>query len=52
MPVPVPVPVPVQGQTVLVENMGESIDAVLTPVITRATFKKASSLHALHVWAW
>ncbi|EFN60095.1 hypothetical protein CHLNCDRAFT_133411 [Chlorella variabilis] len=31
-----------EGQTVLFENIGESIDAVLTPVITRATFKKAS----------
>ncbi len=29
-----------QGQTVLVENMGETIDAVLTPLITRKTFKK------------
>ena len=31
------------GHSVLVENMGENIDAVLNPVITRSTFKKASS---------
>ncbi len=28
------------GHSVLVENMGENIDAVLNPVITRSTFKK------------
>ena len=28
------------GHSVLIENMGESIDAVLNPVITRSTFKK------------
>lgn len=33
------------GATVLVENMGESIDAVLNPVITRSTFKKGRSLY-------
>ncbi len=31
-----------QGHTLLIENMGESVDAVLMPVITRATYKKAS----------
>ena len=30
------------GHSVLIENMGESIDAVLNPVITRSTFKKVS----------
>lgn len=30
------------GHSVLVENMGENIDAVLNPVITRSTFKKVS----------
>jgi hypothetical protein len=33
------------GHSVLIENMGESIDAVLGPVITRATFKKGRSLY-------
>jgi hypothetical protein len=33
------------GHSVLIENMGESIDAVLNPVITRATFKKGRSLY-------
>ncbi|KAI8464229.1 MAG: flagellar alpha dynein [Monoraphidium minutum] len=33
------------GHSVLVENMGESIDAVLNPVITRSTFKKGRSLY-------
>ena len=28
------------GHSVLIENMGETIDAVLNPVITRSTFKK------------
>lgn len=28
------------GHSVLIENMGENIDAVLNPVITRSTFKK------------
>ena len=28
------------GHSVLIENMGESIDAVLNPVITRSIFKK------------
>lgn len=28
------------GNSVLIENMGETIDAVLGPVITRSTFKK------------
>jgi dynein heavy chain len=32
------------GSSVLIENMGESIDAVLTPVITRSTFKKGRNL--------
>ena len=31
------------GHSVLVENMGESIDAVLNPVITRSTFKKVGA---------
>ena len=30
----------VQGHTLLLENMGETVDAVLMPVITRATYKK------------
>lgn len=30
------------GHSVLIENMGETIDAVLNPVITRSTFKKVS----------
>ena len=30
------------GHSVLIENMGESIDAVLNPVITRSTFKKVT----------
>ncbi|KAI3429649.1 hypothetical protein D9Q98_005734 [Chlorella vulgaris] len=34
-----------EGHTVLFENIGESIDAVLTPVITRATFKKGRALY-------
>lgn len=33
------------GNSVLVENMGESIDAVLNPVITRSTFKKGRNLY-------
>lgn len=33
------------GSSVLIENMGESIDAVLNPVITRSTFKKGRSLY-------
>ena len=33
------------GASVLVENMGESIDAVLNPIITRSTFKKGRSLY-------
>lgn len=32
------------GNSVLIENMGESIDAVLNPVITRSTFKKGRSM--------
>ncbi len=32
------------GHSVLIENMGESIDAVLNPVITRSTFKKGRNL--------
>ncbi|KAK9867723.1 hypothetical protein WJX84_004647 [Apatococcus fuscideae] len=32
------------GHSVLIENMGETIDAVLNPVITRSTFKKGRSL--------
>lgn len=32
------------GSSVLIENMGETIDAVLTPVITRSTFKKGRNL--------
>lgn len=33
------------GASVLIENMGESIDAVLNPIITRSTFKKGRSLY-------
>ena len=33
------------GASVLVENMGETIDAVLNPIITRSTFKKGRSLY-------
>lgn len=33
------------GHSVLVENMGETIDAVLNPIITRSTFKKGRSLY-------
>lgn len=33
------------GHSVLFENMGESIDAVLGPVITRSTFKKGRSMY-------
>merc|ERR1719240_646635 len=33
------------GHSVLIENMGESIDAVLNPVITRSTFKKGRSFY-------
>jgi dynein heavy chain, axonemal len=33
------------GASVLIENMAESIDAVLNPVITRSTFKKGRSLY-------
>ena len=33
------------GHSVLIENMGESIDAVLNPVITRSTFKKGRNLY-------
>eukprot|EP00884_Botryococcus_braunii_P010094 jgi/Botrbrau1/19086/Bobra.0077s0003.2 len=33
------------GHSVLIENMGESIDAVLGPVITRSTFKKGRNLY-------
>ena len=33
------------GESVLVENMAESIDAVLNPVITRSTFKKGRNLY-------
>ena len=33
------------GSSVLIENMGESIDAVLNPIITRSTFKKGRSLY-------
>jgi dynein heavy chain len=33
------------GNSVLIENMGESIDAVLNPVITRSTFKKGRNLY-------
>jgi dynein heavy chain len=32
------------GSSVLIENMSEHIDAVLTPVITRSTFKKGRNL--------
>jgi dynein heavy chain len=33
------------GNSVLIENMGETIDAVLGPVITRSTFKKVRFSH-------
>jgi dynein heavy chain len=33
------------GMSVLVENMGEGIDAVYSPVVTRATFKKGRSFY-------
>eukprot|EP00878_Enallax_costatus_P020623 GHUV01021808.1.p1 GENE.GHUV01021808.1~~GHUV01021808.1.p1 ORF type:complete len:1441 (+),score=543.76 GHUV01021808.1:4290-8612(+) len=33
------------GHSVLIENMGESIDAVLNPVITRSTFKKGRNMY-------
>lgn len=33
------------GNSVLIENMGESIDAVYWPVVTRSTFKKGRSLY-------
>ncbi|GBF93145.1 dynein alpha flagellar outer arm [Raphidocelis subcapitata] len=33
------------GNSVLIENMGEAIDAALNPVITRSTFKKGRSLY-------
>lgn len=36
------------GHSVLIENMGENIDAVLNPVITRSTFKKVSA-HSSYV---
>jgi dynein heavy chain, axonemal len=32
------------GHSVLIENMGESVDAVLLPIITRSTFKKGRNL--------
>ena len=34
------------GHSVLIENMGENIDAVLNPVITRSTFKKVLAVTA------
>ena len=34
------------GHSVLIENMGENIDAVLNPVITRSTFKKVLAVKA------
>jgi len=33
------------GHSVLIENMAETIDAVLNPVITRSTFKKGRSMY-------
>ena len=33
------------GTSVLIENMGETIDAVLMPTVTRATYKKGRSLY-------
>jgi hypothetical protein len=33
-----------QGHTVVIEGVGESIDAVLDPVLSRAVFKKGRSL--------
>ena len=33
------------GQSVLIENIEETLDAVLTPVITRSFFKKGRSLY-------
>ena len=35
------------GHSVLIENMGENIDAVLNPVITRSTFKKVNARDSL-----
>lgn len=35
------------GHSVLIENMGETIDAVLNPVITRSTFKKVCRSYKL-----
>jgi ATP-binding dynein motor region len=32
------------GHSVLIENMGESVDAVLLPIITRSTVKKGRNL--------
>ena len=32
------------GHSVLIENMGESIDAVLMPTVTRSTYKKGRAL--------
>ena len=33
------------GTSVLVENLGETLDAALSPVLTRATFRKGRSLY-------
>lgn len=33
------------GNSVLIENMAEAIDAVYWPVVTRSTFKKGRSLY-------
>lgn len=33
------------GNSVLIENMGETIDAVINPVVTRSTFKKGRALY-------
>ena len=38
------------GHSVLIENMGENIDAVLNPVITRSTFKKVNSCRDCPIW--
>jgi dynein heavy chain len=34
-----------KGQSILIENMHESIEATLWPIVTRATFKKGNSMY-------
>ena len=33
------------GHTIIIENLGESLDAVLAPVIQRATIKRGRTLY-------